>query len=339
MNLFSFDNVLKAHIKSRSNKLYRDEVYIFEQNLYANIQSISDSLENNTYQFGPYSQFMKTDTKRRLIVNSPYDDRVVHWLLYDYLYPVLDKTFIFDSYANRVGKGTVKGAQRAQTFLKKKSVKYILKHDFSKYFYSVHHQIMLTELNTKLSREFKNDPSLPNILNLLEKLVSSYQTPNTFDHLFASDSPYHQTKAKGMPIGSLFSQLMANVYLNKLDHYCKDYLGIKYYLRYVDDLVIMAESKSQLHEWKVLIENFCSSKLALTLHPHKMTIFPKTNGLDFLGYRIWDYKMLVRKITQKNLRKVITIRNQKKLASYYGILAHSDSPLKFIVKSLMKNII
>jgi RNA-directed DNA polymerase len=139
---------------------------------------------------------MKTDNKRRLIVNSPYRDRVVHWLLYDYLYPIFDKTFIFDSYANRVGKGTIRGAQRAQKFLKKKSVTYVLKLDLSKYFYSVHHEIMLSKIHKKVKDQ--------NLLNLIEKLIRSYKTPDSFDYLFAKDSPYHSTQEKGMPIGSLF---------------------------------------------------------------------------------------------------------------------------------------
>jgi RNA-directed DNA polymerase len=327
MNLFSFDNLLKAHLKARSNKLYRDEIYLFERNLYSNLEEIFQDLVSGTYEFGPYSQFMKTDTKRRLIVNSPYCDRVVHWLLYDYLYPVFDKTFIYDSYANRIGKGTICGTKRAQSFLKKKSVKYILKLDFSKYFYSVHHEILLKELKKKVK-----DTKL---FRLLEKLVRSYQTPDSFDYLFAEDSPYHATLAKGMPIGSLFSQLMANIYLNKLDHYCKDYLGIKYYLRYVDDLVIMAETKSELQKWKVLIEDYCSNKLALTLHPHKINLFPKTQGLDFLGYRIWSHRILPRKTIQKNLRKSLELRDVRKLRSFYGVVAHSDSHLKKIVENLI----
>lgn len=327
MELFSFDNLLKAHLKARSNKLYRDEIYIFERNLYYNLNEISKSLISGTYQFGPYSQFMKTDTKRRLIVNSPYQDRIVHWVLYDYLYPVFDKTFIHDSYANRIGKGTIKGTQRAQKFLKKKSVNYILKLDFSKYFYSVHHSIMLKELAKKVKE--------PKIFSLTEKLIRSYKTPDSFDNLFSEDSPYHSTQEKGMPIGSLFSQLMANIYLNKLDHYCKDYLGIKYYLRYVDDLVIMSETKAELRDWKILIEKFCLEKLALTFHPYKMSIFPKTQGLDFLGYRIYPHKILPRKSIQKNLRKALELRDIRKLKSFYGVVAHSDSHLKCIVESFI----
>jgi retron-type reverse transcriptase len=327
MELFSIDNLLNAHLKARSNKLYRDEIYIFERNLYSNLKQISESLIQGNYEFGPYSQFMKTDNKRRLIVNSPYEDRVVHWVLYDYLYPVFDKTFIYDSYANRIGKGTIKGAKRAQKFIKKKSVKYIMKLDLSKYFYSVNHSIMIRELQ----RNIKD----AKVFFLAEKLIRSYRTPDIFDHLFDMDSPYRSSQEKGMPIGSLFSQLMANVYLNKLDHYCKDYLRMKYYIRYVDDFVIMSESKFQLNEWKLLIENFCLEKLALTIHPHKISISPKATGLDFLGYRIYPYKILPRKAIQKNLRKALELRDIRKLKSYYGVLAHSDSDLKHVVRSFV----
>lgn len=326
--MFSFDEVLNAHYKACSNKLYRDEIYLFERDLFENIQNIYKKLISNTYKFGPYKQFMKTDTKRRLIVNCPYQDRIVHWLLYERLYPVFDKSFIFDSYANRLGKGTIKGANRAQFFIRKPHLKYVLKIDFSKYFYSVHHEIMLQEIFKKV-----NEPSLR---SLIKNLIYSYKTPNTFDHLFDKQSPYHQTDNKGMPIGSLFSQLMANIYLNRLDHYIKDFLRIKYYIRYVDDLVIIGESKQDLWHKLDLIRNFCYSKLALEIHPYKISLFPKYKGLDFLGYRIYPYKKLIRKSTQKKLRKAVILRDRKAIASYNGVAKYSDSHLAYICKSWLQ---
>lgn len=119
--------------------------------------------------------------------------------------------------------------------------------------------------------------------------------------------------------------MFANVYLNRLDHFAKDFLRIGRYVRYVDDIAVFGGSKSELWKHFEDIRDFSHRKLGLTIHPGKVSVFPKTRGIDFLGYRIWPYRTLPRKRTQKKIRDAIAIADARTLPSYYGIVKHSDS--------------
>lgn len=319
-DLFSLPNLVRAHNKARTGKNYRDEVYLFERNLLANLSAIRNRVLSGSYRFGPYREFILFDTKRRHIVTSPHKDRVVHWVLYSYLYPIFDRGFIHDSYGNREGKGVLKGATRAREFIQKRNNQYVLKIDFSKYFYSVRHDVLLGMLDAKVRN--------PLVTNLLEDLITSFKTGDLYDHLFHEESLYRTTEYKGMPLGSLTSQLFANIYLNRLDHYCKDALKIESYLRYVDDIVILGTHKHDLAKKLGQIESFSRERLGLEIHPGKVRIFPKSQGLDFLGYRIYPYRTLIRKRTQRRIRRALLSENSGQITSYYGICKHSDSHLR-----------
>lgn len=321
--LFSQENLIRAHNKARIGKNYRDEVYLFERNLLANLNTIRNSILDGSFQFGPYREFVLFDTKRRHIVTSPHKDRVVHWVLYSYLYPIFDKGFIHDSFGNREGKGVLKGAQRAREFIQKRNCSHILKIDFSKYFYSVQHHALLEIIARKLTN--------PLIMVFVGKLITSYKTGELYDHLFAEGSIYRATDGKGMPLGSLTSQLFANIYLNRLDHYCKEALKIEHYIRYVDDIVIYGADKQTLAGLLGQIGEFSRAKLGLEIHPGKVRIFPKNLGLDFLGYRIYPYRTLIRKRTQHRIRRALISDNLGQLISYYGLCKHSNSHLRLAI--------
>jgi len=132
-----------------------------------------------------------------------------------------------------------------------------------------------------------------------------------------------------MPLGNLTSQFFANVYLNELDYFVKHKLKIKYYLRYVDDFVILHSSNEQLKEWKNLITNFLSRELRLELHPQKSKIIPLSKGVDFVGFRcFWHYKLLRKRNIRKILLKVKEYRNEqiskeKMLESFQGWNAYA----------------
>lgn len=134
-----------------------------------------------------------------------------------------------------------------------------------------------------------------------------------------------------MPIWNLTSQLFANIYLNPLDHFVKDYLKVKYYLRYVDDIVVFCENKDEANNYLKEIINFSKNKLKLTLNPKKISVFPKNKWLDFLWYRISNYSILPRKTTMRKIRKAIFTNDNLKLSSCNWILKYSNSYLKKIV--------
>ena len=136
-------------------------------------------------------------------------------------------------------------------------------------------------------------------------------------------------RKKGMPLGNLTSQFFANVYLNELDYYVKHVLKSKYYIRYVDDFVILHESKRQLEIWKEQIDIFLREKLKIELHPQKSRIIPISRGIDFVGFRNLYHCKLLRKRNVKNMRRKIRLFSKSKMEfrelfdSYQGWQAYA----------------
>ena len=232
-----FENLYNAYLKARRGKNNSAEVLKFNYNLENELLKLQCELRSQTYKTGKYRHFIILEPKERKISALPFRDRVVHHAICTVIEIIFEKKFIYDSYACRKGKGTHAGADRIQKFIRKANNYYVLKCDVSKYFPSVNHEIL-----KKLIREKIADKKL---LQLLDKIVDSSEEQNIQSSL-----------QKGIPIGNLTSQLFANIYLNKLDEYVKYELKINYYLRYMDDFVIMHESKIYLHEVKEkIIEN------------------------------------------------------------------------------------
>lgn len=292
-NLFkrvcSFQNLHLAYLKARKCKRYRDEILKFSYNLEENLLKLQEELLNQTYQHGSYREFIVSDSKKRRIKAAPFRDRVIHHALCNIIEPIFDKGFIFDNYACREGKGTHRAIKRLEKFLKAISDSvgglmeekiYCLKCDISKYFDSINHEILLKIIEKKIADK--------NTLRLIREILSS---------------SYEKEPGTGIPIGNLTSQLFANVYLNELDQFVKRTLRIKYYVRYMDDFLLLNNDKKELHGIKKQIQVFLRDKLKLELHPKKANIFPTEKGIDFLGYQIfWDYKLL-RKSTVKRFMK------------------------------------
>lgn len=322
-DLFIVSNLYKAHQKAKKWKNIKI-IWEFEENLFQNLYFIKDLIYKNTFEFWPYKFFEVFDSKKRLIVSSPHKDRIIHWVLYEYLYKIFEKSFIFDTFWNIKKRWASLWLNRAINFFRKKENKYILKIDFSKYFYSVYHNVLINELSKKIKNQY--------ILDLLIKLIHSFKSPNVYDSLFNLHDTYLQTKDKWMPIGNLTSQLFANIYLNPLDHFVKDYLWIKYYLRYVDDIVVFCEDKQKVKFYLKEIINFSKNKLKLTLNPKKINIYPKNKWLDFLWYRINNYSVLPRKTTSRKIRKAFFINDKPRLISYNWVLKNTNFSLKNIIK-------
>jgi len=282
-NLFekicSFENLHLAYLKARTCKRYRSYILEFSFYLEENLLKLQEELQNQTYQHGRYREFIIHDSKKRHIKAAPFRDRVVHHALCNIIEPIFDKGFIYDSYACRKGKGTHRGVKRLQKFLKNELNKYCLKCDISKYFESIDHQILLSIIQKKISDK-------KTIWLIREILESTCEEPG-----------------KGIPIGNLTSQLFANIYLNELDQFVKHRLRVRYYLRYMDDFLILGKEKSYL--WGILreIQKFLNNNLSLKLHPKKVQILPVRKGIDFLGYRVFKDYRLLRKSTVKRFIK------------------------------------
>lgn len=281
----SFNNLLRAYLKARRGKRSRDEVACFDLNLEKELLQLQLALKEKRYCPGVYRLFAIYERKPRQICAAPFRDRVVHHALMNIVDPLLDRGFIHDSYACRPARGVHKAVDRYQEWSKRHA--YALKLDVARYFPSIDHVI----LKQQLRRRIKD----LNVLWLLDLIIDrspefASETPVYFpgDDLLA---PFE--RKKGLPIGNLTSQFLANLYLNDLDHYIKEDLKVKCYLRYVDDLILLADCKSQLHEWTDAISDRLL-ELRLRLHPKKINVFQVNLGVDVLGYRVFPAFRLLR---------------------------------------------
>ncbi len=308
--------------KGKSNKLYVKE---FESDLESNITALKTELEALNYRPRKLERFVIHDPRTRVIYASDFRDRVVHHTLCNIIEPIFEKMFIFDSYANRKNKGTHAALERLDRFKRKisqngrlvKSAKnnnmtigYFLKADIKHYFDSVDHEILLDIIKKRISDE--------KVLVLISKILSNHES---------------KLQGKGMPIGNLTSQFFANIYLNELDYFVKHELRAKYYIRYVDDFVILHESKEQLEEWKERIKEFLAT-IKLELHPEKSKIYPIHHGVNLLGFRIFyhyklPYKRNIRRFFSRlNKFSIIyedgEISEEKIMQSIEGWLAYAE---------------
>jgi retron-type reverse transcriptase len=333
--IYDFENLYQAWEQAQKGKRFREEVLAFANDLEANLIDIQNHLIYGTYRVGKYRPFYVYEPKKRLIMALPFRDRVVQWAIYRQLFPLLDKQFIFDSYACRKGKGTHAAADRLQYWLRQTDRKperyYYLKLDISKYFYRVDHAVLIEILKRKIKDK-----------QLIELLCTIINCEEMKFGLPAGVNPDmcpedERLSEVGMPIGNLTSQMFANLYLNELDNYAKHGLRLHYYIRYMDDVIILHPDKKYLAEVKNEIETFLNEKLNLQLN-NKTAIRPCSMGIDFVGFRIWATHRKLKKKTAKKIKtrvkylvkakesgEVTQETFERSIASYKGILQHCNS--------------
>ena len=331
----SFEWLLKAHTNARKGKRYRFEVLSFTNELEDYLLKIQEMLLAGTYELGPYRKKWVYIPKKRLVMALPYMDRIVQWAIYQYINPIYDKTFIEDSYACRKGKGSHKAASKLQYWLRKADRSpgrwYYLKLDISKYFYRVNHK-KLIEI---LGRRIKDEGLMHCISNIVNSLIEPFGLPRGKGP--TEVSPEEWLYDVGMPIGNLTSQLFANIYLNELDQYCKHELKIRRYIRYMDDIIILASDKKILKHYKERIEYFLNEVLFLDLN-RKTAIRPISKGIEFVGLKIWPTKKKLRKSTVRRMKREVRKISadyfsgvmdkcafDRRVASLKGLLVHAET--------------
>ncbi|MBF8249644.1 MAG: RNA-directed polymerase [Candidatus Levybacteria bacterium] len=322
LELISLSNLFQAWSEFRKGKAKRLDVQEFERNLEDNLFELHQRLQNKTYRHGNYCSFYVHDPKQRHIHKASVMDRVVHHLLYTFLYKLFDRVFIYDSYSCRLKKGTHKGLKRLEVFTRKVSQNYTvdcwaLKCDIKQFFASVDHKVLLSLLKKKIKDE--------DIIWLLKQIIYS----------FNSD----KGEGKGMPLGNLTSQVFANIYLNELDQFMKHKLKAKYYIRYADDFMFLSKNKESLQENIDKLRQFLNNKLQLELHPNKIILRKLEWGIDFLGYVVLPYYIVPRTKTKrrifKKLKEKVVLENfNQSMQSYLGYLGHANS---FEITQELKN--
>jgi RNA-directed DNA polymerase len=272
-------NIWWAFKGAARGKRFRPVVAAFEYDLERNLLALEHELKTQTWQPGGYTSFRLNEPKKRLVNAAPFRDRVVHHALMQVIEPLFERQFIFDSYANRVGKGTHAALDRCTHYLRRHA--YVMHLDVRQFFPSVDHQI----LNAILARTIGD----PGAFELASKIIASGNGVQAGEYemiYFDGDNLLSANRPRGLPIGNLTSQHWANVYLNELDQYAKRVLKCRAYIRYVDDVLIFSDEKSQLNQWRAEIIAFCQS-LRLTLHEESAQSRPAYCGVSFLGFQVF----------------------------------------------------
>lgn len=287
----SFNNLYKAYRLVRCGKRHKRIQQEYEFNLELNLIKLQKKLKQPAnYHPKGYNKFTIYEPKMREIAAPSFEDRIVHRAIFRVIEPMIRKKFIKTTYACIKDRGTHKAVNDLHKSVKKLGTKdtFYLKTDIRKYFDSIDHKILKNLLSQHLDST--------RTLILLNKIIDSY----------------NQKQGKGIPLGNVTSQLFANVYLNELDHFVVDNLvdqDYSIYFRYMDDFILLSESKDFLIKSRDKIAEFLKKQLKLKLHPRKNLIQRMRFGIDFCGYRIFEEKILIRK---KTLRRFVHRWKKKK---------------------------
>lgn len=310
--IISLENLFSAWQEFKRGKRGKPDVQIFERNLEDNIFQLHSDLSLDKYKHGDYHKFHVYDPKHRIIHKASVRDRLVHHAVHRVLYPFFDRPFIYDSYSCRVNKGTHKAVKRLEKFLRKASYNYrqscfALKIDIKKFFDSVDHEILKEILKTKIDCN--------NINQLLSQIINSYSQAKNLrgGRLFETEKPC------GIPLGNLTSQLYANIYMNAFDHFIKEKLKFRFYIRYTDDMVILHEDQEFLESLLSKIKTWLWENRKLKIHERKTSIKKANQGIDFLGYIVLPHYTVLRTKTKHRMLKRVNCEN---IQSYLGLLKH-----------------
>ncbi len=310
--LTAFQNLFLAYRKASKGKRGLPYVAAFEYQLEDNLFQLQDELVTKTYTPGKYESFYIHEPKRRLISAAPFRDRVVHHALCNTIEPMFERSFITDSYANRVGKGTHRAISRCQHFARKYA--FVLQCDMRQFFPSVDYTILRHILEVKVTDH--------DVLWLIDRILDSGKgvLGEMYDMVyFPGDDLFAVYRDRGLPIGNLTSQFWANVYLNSFDHFIKRELRCRGYLRYVDDFLLFANDKATLWQWKKAIVSRLR-QLRLTIHDNSHPR-PVTEGIPFLGFNVFPNKRRIKRRKgihfQRKLRGLVD-------AFYDGRITHSQ---------------
>lgn len=275
--IMEYDNLRLAFYKAVKGKYYRPDIKRFREDFEPNMNDLYIQLRDLDLNIGHYYFFTVHDPKTRDICASSFPERVLHHAVMNVCEPYFDKYAIYDSYACRKGKGNRKAILRAFGF--SRIYDWYLKLDIRKYFDNISHDIMMS----LLERRFK-DKSL---LSIFRKVLDSY----------------HTSPGRGVPIGNLISQHLANFYLGHFDHWIKEYKRIKGYVRYMDDFIIFGDDKDYLKGILDDIGSFLDRELLLELKDN-VQLNRCRLGIPFLGFRIFPgYIRLMQNSKRRYIRK------------------------------------
>jgi retron-type reverse transcriptase len=304
----TFIKMYEAYKRAAKGKRKKSEVILFEMDLANNLLTILQDINNGSYRLGAYRKFVVYEPKKREILALPFRDRVVHqWYIEEFIKPIFLPKFINTTYACIPERGVHMAVDKLLQYMKLeyKNNKnfYILKCDISKFFYSIDKKT-------------------------LYGIISRYVKDNEFLE-FTKRLIFDGTGKVKIPIGNYTSQFFANIYLNELDHFVKEKLKVKYYVRYMDDFIIVLPSKIECKNILREVKKIVEEKLHLTLNK-KTNYFKNIQGVTFCGYRIFLNRKYLSKVNKKSIYKRVKRWNKLYTKKKLDILQTKDSFISWV---------
>lgn len=311
-HISSYDNLYEAYVSAAKGKAERPEVLAFAFDLEANLHKLQDELRNRTYKVGPYREFYVRYPKPRLVMALQFRDRVVQWAVYRQIDPYVDKRFISHSYGCRRDKGTLAAAECLMNWqrivCRKPDAKdwWIIKGDVSKFFYRVDHKIVMQDY-----ADISDDEGF---LWLMDVIVNNPEVPFGLpEGMGIADCPREERLFEvGQPIGNLTSQETANIYLDRLDQYCKHVLRLHFYVRYMDDFCIVIKGRKEAERIFGILCRYLKDELHLDMSK-KSRIVRADQTTEFVGYKVSPHGLRLRKKTVQHIK-----RSLKHVAGVYA---------------------
>ncbi len=247
----------------------------FFANLERELLRLEAQLRDGSYRTGRYLELVVRDPKRRVVSAAPFRDRVVHHALIAVIGPIFERSFIDDSYANRIGYGTHRAVARFEQ--RRDRYNYVLRADIWRYFPAIDHDVLKKDLRRRLA--------CTRTLALCDAIVDGSNPQEPAERYFPGDDLFTPSlRRRGLPLGNLTSQFFANIYLDGFDHWITEVLRAPY-LRYVDDFVLFSDDSLQLMQWRARIEQYLCGR-RLVLHPEKTVTLMTTQSQNFLGFEL-----------------------------------------------------
>lgn len=283
------DNLRLAFYKAARGNARSSEVTVFRKGLDKNLIDMRERILDGTIQMGPYRRFVIFEPKERIILAAPFKDRVLQHAIMNICGPRFESHLINETYACRIGKGSHAALYKASQFSNR--FRHYLKLDYRKYFDSISHSILFRQLE----RLFKDQQ----LLLLLKRIIDSHEV----------------TPSRGLPIGNLTSQYFANHYLSVVDHFVKQDLRARAYVRYMDDMLLWHDDRASLKSWGQSLADFGTVQLGISLKPHQLGL--TAAGIPFLGYRVHPGHRTLSQSTKRRIRRKSKIYHRRLDEGYW----------------------
>lgn len=332
-DMSSFDSILRAEYDVRAGSRYDREELLFWGSYEDNLHSLAEAVQNLDFPPDRYRSFYVYEPKLRKIICSDYKTKIIQRAAYNAINPLVCKGFISDTYSCVKERGQIKAMQRLAGWVDYVTAGggnwYYLKMDVEKFFYRIDHEILMKIIRKKICDR--------RAVRVMEHYICEASKP--FGLPLGVKNPMDIDEKDmlwdvGITIGGGLSHMHGNMYLDPVDQLAKRSLGVKYYIRYMDDIIILSENKEELHRYKREISDYLNGELKLRLNS-KTAIRPVTQGIEFVGFRIWPRRVYLRKSTSLHMKR--HLREMQERYRNYEVSLEEVHDTIMSYKALMKH--